>query len=100
MLFDPRHVDALHGIRLKNPSKKVLSAWRQPLWDLTVTLENLNQQNNCTPSGWSELSCRNEVLKLLCVNINLLIKNNKIPVIERKVADKHHIKNYSTRPDI
>jgi hypothetical protein len=38
----------------------------------------------------SELSYRAE-FKADCTNTNLLIKNNKIPVIEGKVTNKHYI---------
>lgn len=36
----------------------------------------------------------------VCLETNLLIKDNKIPVIKRKVSNEHYIENYSTRPDI
>ena len=34
------------------------------------------------------------------MSVYLLIKNNHISVIKRKVSYKHYVKNYSTRPDI
>lgn len=34
------------------------------------------------------------------INQYLLIQNNNISVIERKISYKHYIKDYSARPDI
>ena len=42
----------------------------------------------------------NNTFFLFLSKVYLLIKNNHISVIKRKVYYKHYVKNYSTRPDI
>ena len=103
MCLDLSHCDPLHRVGLKNSLEKILCTKRKALWDLSVTLENLEHATAKVMSliKWHQRSTRTE-LQIIHFYLNkyLLIKNNDIPVIKWKVSYEHHIKNDSTRPDI
>jgi len=70
MCLDFSHCDPLHRVGLKNPLEKILCARRKALWDLSVTLENLEKARAKVMSlKWHQRSTR--TVKIIHFYLNL-----------------------------